>query len=204
MIVMVIRSMNIELENLEKDFEERQDEFISLLLNRKKIMNSPNYKITTYKKRYKNNLLISSVYLIIVLVLYLPMIIIKKEKLLEGTNLWVFIIWIMIFLLFILTLRNSYKYNKNLQEKKKASIKDKKVFIMTKSKVELESKEEQSVSINWDNIERVIIGQYGILFLTKNENTISIGIPIWYKEEVMEIIEKYNKEYLLINRVKEK
>ena len=204
MIVMVIRSMNIELENLEKDFEERQDEFISLLLNRKKIMNSPNYKITTYKKRYKNNLLISSVYLIIVLVLYLPMIIIKKEKLLEGTNLWVFIIWIMIFLLFILTLRNSYKYNKNLQEKKKASIKDKKVFIMTKSKVELESKEEQSVSINWDNIERVIIGQYGILFLTKNENTISIGIPIWYKEEVIEMIEKYNKEYLLINRVKEK
>ena len=204
MIVMVIRSMNIELENLEKDFEERQDEFISLLLNRKKIINSPNYKITTYKKRYKNNLLISGLYLIIVFVLYVPGIISKKQKLLEGTNLWVFIIWIMIFLLFILTLRNSYKYNKNLQEKKKASIKDKKIFIMTKTKVELESKEEQSISIKWDNIERVIIGQYGILFLTKNENTISIGIPIWYKEEVMEIIEKYNKEYLLINRVKEK
>ena len=193
--------MNIKLENLEKDYEERQDEFISTITSRKRLIENPKYKIKSYKKRYKNNLLLSGIYLLTILILYVPFILSRKESLIEGINLWVFILWIIILVLFILILMNSYRYNKNLKEKKNARTKDKKVLVIDKDKVELQSKNEQSISINWDNIEMVLLNRYGILFLTKNDNTISIGIPIWYKEEVIDILKKYKKDNLIINKV---
>lgn len=196
--------MNIKLENLEKDYEERQDEFISTITSRKRLIENPQYKIKTYKKRYKNNLLLSGIYLLTILILYVPFILSRKESLIEGINLWVFILWLIILVLFILILINSYRYNKNLKEKKNAITKDKKVLVIDKDKVELQSKNEQSISINWDNIEMVLLNRYGILFLTKNDNTISIGIPIWYKEEVIDILKKYKKDNLIINKVEEK
>lgn len=196
--------MNIKLENLEKDYEERQDEFISTITSRKRLIENPKYKIKSYKKRYKNNLLLSGIYLLTILILYVPFILSRKESLIEGINLWVFILWIIILVLFILILINSYRYNKNLKEKKNARTKDKKVLVIDKDKVELQSKNEQSISINWDNIEMVLLNRYGILFLTKNDNTISIGIPIWYKEEVIDILKKYKKDNLIINKVEEK
>ena len=196
--------MNIKLENLEKDYEERQDEFISTITSRKRLIENPKYKIKSYKKRYKNNLLLSGIYLLTILILYVPFILSRKESLIEGINLWVFILWIIILVLFILILMNSYKYNKNLKEKKNDRTKDKKVLVIDKDKVELQSKNEQSISINWDNIEMVLLNRYGILFLTKNDNTISIGIPIWYKEEVIDILKKYKKDNLIINKVEEK
>ena len=195
--------MNIKLENLEKDYEERQDEFISTITSRKRLIENPKYKIKSYKKRYKNNLLLSGIYLLTILILYVPYILSKNESLIEGINLWVFILWIIILVLFILILINSYRYNKNLKEKKNARTKDKKVLVIDKDKVELQSKNEQSISINWDNIEMVLLNRYGILFLTKNDNTISIGIPIWYKEEVIDILKKYKKDNLIINKVEE-
>lgn len=195
--------MNIKLENLEKDYEERQDEFISTITSRKRLIENPKYKIKTYKKRYKNNLLLSGIYLLTILILYVPYILSRKESLIEGINLWVFILWLIILVLFILILINSYRYNKNLKEKKNARTKDKKVLVIDKDKVELQSKNEQSISINWDNIEMVLLNRYGILFLTKNDNTISIGIPIWYKEEVIDILKKYKKDNLIINKVEE-
>ena len=195
--------MNIKLENLEKDYEERQDEFISTITSRKRLIENPKYKIKSYKKRYKNNLLLSGIYLLTILILYVPFILSRKESLIEGINLWVFILWLIILVLFILILINSYKYNKNLKEKKNARTKDKKVLVIDKDKVELQSKNEQSISINWDNIEMVLLNRYGILFLTKNDNTISIGIPIWYKEEVIDILKKYKKDNLIINKVEE-
>ena len=193
--------MNIKLENLEKDYEERQDEFISTITSRKRLIENPKYKIKSYKKRYKNNLLLSGIYLLTILILYVPFILSRKESLIEGINLWVFILWIIILVLFILILMNSYRYNKNLKEKKNARTKDKKVLVIDKDKVELQSKNEQSISINWNNIEMVLLNRYGILFLTKNDNTISIGIPIWYKEEVIDILKKYKKDNLIINKV---
>ena len=195
--------MNIKLENLEKDYEERQDEFISTITSRKRLIENPKYKIKSYKKRYKNNLLLSGIYLLTILILYVPFILSRKESLIEGINLWVFILWIIILVLFILILMNSYRYNKNLKEKKNARTKDKKVLVIDKDKVELQSKNEQSISINWDNIEMVLLNRYGILFLTKNDNTISIGVPIWYKEEVIDILKKYKKDNLIINKVEE-
>lgn len=195
--------MNIKLENLEKDYEERQDEFISTITSRKRLIENPKYKIKSYKKRYKNNLLLSGIYLLTILILYVPFILSRKESLIEGINLWVFILWIIILVLFILILINSHRYNKNLKEKKNARTKDKKVLVIDKDKVELQSKNEQSISINWDNIEMVLLNRYGILFLTKNDNTISIGIPIWYKEEVIDILKKYKKDNLIINKVEE-
>ena len=195
--------MNIKLENLEKDYEERQDEFISTITSRKRLIENPKYKIKSYKKRYKNNLLLSGIYLLTILILYVPYILSRKESLIEGINLWVFILWIIILVLFILILINSHRYNKNLKEKKNARTKDKKVLVIDKDKVELQSKNEQSISINWDNIEMVLLNRYGILFLTKNDNTISIGIPIWYKEEVIDILKKYKKDNLIINKVEE-
>ena len=195
--------MNIKLENLEKDYEERQDEFISTITSRKRLIENPKYKIKTYKKRYKNNLLLSGIYLLTILILYVPYILSRKKSLIEGINLWVFILWIIILVLFILILINSHRYNKNLKEKKNARTKDKKVLVIDKDKVELQSKNEQSISINWDNIEMVLLNRYGILFLTKNDNTISIGIPIWYKEEVIDILKKYKKDNLIINKVEE-
>lgn len=196
--------MNIQLDNLEKDYEERQDEFISTITSRKRLIENPQYKIKSYKKRYKNNLLLSGIYLLTILILYVPFILSRKESLIEGINLWVFILWLIILVLFILILINSYRYNKNLKEKKNAITKDKKVLVIDKDKVELQSKNEQSISINWDNIEMVLLNRYGILFLTKNDNTISIGIPIWYKEEVIDILKKYKKDNLIINKVEEK
>ena len=195
--------MNIKLENLEKDYEERQDEFISTITSRKRLIENPQYKIKSYKKRYKNNLLLSGIYLLTILILYVPFILSRKESLIEGINLWVFILWLIILVLFILILINSHRYNKNLKEKKNARTKDKKVLVIDKDKVELQSKNEQSISINWDNIEMVLLNRYGILFLTKNDNTISIGIPIWYKEEVIDILKKYKKDNLIINKVEE-
>ena len=193
--------MNIKLENLEKDYEERQDEFISTITSRKRLIENPKYKIKYYKKRYKNNLLLSGIYLLTILILYVPFILSRKESLIEGINLWVFILWLIILVLFILILINSHRYNKNLKEKKNARTKDKKVLVIDKDKVELQSKNEQSISINWNNIEMVLLNRYGILFLTKNDNTISIGIPIWYKEEVIDILKKYKKDNLIINKV---
>ena len=193
--------MNIKLENLEKDYEERQDEFISTITSRKRLIENPKYKIKSYKKRYKNNLLLSGIYLLTILILYVPFILSRKESLIEGINLWVFILWLIILVLFILILINSHRYNKNLKEKKNARTKDKKVLVIDKDKVELQSKNEQSISINWNNIEMVLLNRYGILFLTKNDNTISIGIPIWYKEEVIDILKKYKKDNLIINKV---
>ena len=99
--------MNIKLENLEKDYEERQDEFISTITSRKRLIENPKYKIKTYKKRYKNNLLLSGIYLLTILILYVPYILSRKESLIEGINLWVFILWLIILVLFILILINS-------------------------------------------------------------------------------------------------
>ena len=107
----------------------------------------------------------------------------------DKTNWFFWILLVLFLILLILGIRGvavisiAVKMNKKNRGKRSISI-DKELIIS--------SVLNQTITLNWDNIAYFIIGKYSITFISKNLEEASVGLPIEYKEEVLDAIRKEN------------
>jgi len=193
--------MKIEIKTIGENFIERQDEMTSLVMSRKKLLQNPKCPIKTYRQRYRNGLLLTGSYSLLVFLIIIIPFFIKNTKL-ERIDYVVLIMWTLILLLFIIILINNIRYNQMLQRRKQQA-KNRKIIVEINNKeIIYDSNSEGKYILKWSAVKYILKDKYEILFLSENENVISIGISVDYEKEVMDAIKKYKKEDLLVDRTK--
>lgn len=166
------------------------DEASSIMISYKKLFANPHKKILKISTRLSLNILILGIYLLL-LILYTCF---------NKTNI-VFPVFIGIsFALIILKIVRLIIYIKNLN--KSSKINPDSILTIDEEKIELNNLSSNIKSfMKWEVIKMVLITDNCIVFMGKLNNikqVNSIIIPIDYKNEVINALEKYNKLDLLI------
>lgn len=76
---------------------------------------------------------------------------------------------------------------------------DNRVLIIDKEKIVIEKEKQVTYSVCWDSIKSVCIGKYSIVFIPKEKDISLIGIPIEYKDEIIEALDESGKKDLLVD-----
>lgn len=61
------------------------------------------------------------------------------------------------------------------------------------------SDEEKNIIIKWDNLEKIIINKYSIVFLPKENNKVLISTSTIYKDEIIKSLDKYQKTSSIVD-----
>lgn len=76
---------------------------------------------------------------------------------------------------------------------------DTRILRIGKEKIESEKESQVTYSVCWDSIKSVCIGKYSIVFIPKEKDISLIGIPIEYKDVIIEALDECGKKYLLVD-----
>ncbi len=167
------------------------DEAFSIARHYNSLINNPYKKIIPYVRE--------RIYLTVALTVYVvSMLIIFKEVMLFNCFVaGFFLLAIIFFLKDILAVR---KYI-STETKRDANS----VLIIDKEKVTLDNKNNHiTYECLWENIKFILISNYCISFvpISRDTSRFVITIPIDYKKECFNLLEKYNKMDLVINNKK--
>lgn len=172
--------MKIEIN--EKGTDNYYDEFLYIIYNYKKIHNNKNIKIKTLSSNSYIYLIISLVFAIIFFLFYFS----------RKTNLNL-IILISFIILTILSIFYIYLVKRNIKVLSNNFVPTKIEFSSKYVKIDNEKK---SHVLDWDEIKYILIGKYTISFIPNN-NKEFITTRIDYKDKIISILKKYDKEYLI-------
>ena len=157
------------------------DEFLYIVSKYRKLAKNPHKKV----HKLTTDIIFYIVYLIIIGIIYLFISVETYPFILIFILSMVIILFI--YLVFI------FKYIKKLTENNNSSI-----LKIDKNEIGL-YKSKESVIINYDNIKYILISKYTISILPNNNSMLLISIPIEYKNEVIEALQKSGNNDLIID-----
>ena len=159
------------------------DEFLSVMMKYKKIIKNPHKKVNRLSKEVIGLMLLSVFLLIVFIILY-------KFK---GYSIICVVLFSLIFILSIiyyLLMNKRISFYRNF----KGTI----VIEFNNDYIEYLSSK-NNYKVDWDNIKSIIINKYSICFIPIYSNKVMIGISTEYKDKVIDIIKKLDKENLIID-----
>ena len=158
------------------------DEFLYLVQNYKKIRNNSIKNVHGLFKSGYLYLVVSCVIDVLFLVLYL----LKKENIFLYVV--IFFSFLVVFsLVYIFMISNKIKQLKNNFKESTFEINESSVSLSASS----------NVTLNWNEIERIMVNKNTIVFIPKDMNKAFITMRSEYKNEILDAIKKYNKENLI-------
>ena len=176
--------MKIEFnELLDKEFYK---ELLCVSENYKKIKKNPNKKIIPNTK-----ILITLLILDLILAFFFITDYIQTKDSFDVIMLGIIICTVFYILTYL------FIFNKRVKELLNNSYKS--ILEINESSVKLIQEGVQTVELDWNLIEFILISKHTICFVPKRVNNLMICIPIDKKETIIEGIKKYNQEKLIVD-----
>ena len=184
--------MKLNIDNNKITFQ-YLDESLYVLFNRNKIMGNTKLKTKSYSSIYKTRII---AFLICSLIFLICSIFAGLNNDQDSLNLYSLLLLITLCFTIIY-----FKSSRKIKQQINDRLKNKSDYILeiNDKEVKFNKPNEQNVNLKWQSIQYIFIGNYSIVFVSREENLISIGVPINYKEEILSAIKKYKKEDIIIN-----
>ena len=171
----------------EKGSREFFEELIYVVTKRDEILKRNKLKLNTVGNYYRNTLYLGILGIVVSVLAY---IFLKMNIFLLMAGMMVFL---MTFVCIAIYRTNKYiEAMMNETEAKTIEVDDKGIRYKDGKK---------DLNYAWDDIVKVVVGDYSITFLPKNNNEFVVGMIAEYKDDILKIINDNNLQHLLIGNI---
>lgn len=178
-------------ENSEEGFK-YYNEFYGILLSYRKLLVNPCRKVFPILRQYINNTILSLISFAVILFFYCT-----------NNKLLYLVFSILFFIIFLSSLYLYFRYRivikKQVDDHRKSyiDVDEEKIIFSTKS-----STYSYKQNIYWENVKYILFNKYSIFFLPTKKSNPSFSCSIDYKDEILELLKKFNKIDLLVDNTK--
>ena len=166
------------------------DELLYICTFSKKIVNKPTSKVRKLSKYYKNYCI---VFAILLFIFYI-------DVLVTGNDIFDMCMFFSCFLFLCITIKGVFQ-TKNLL-KQYVSMDGDGFFEINDDVLSIQKSDGSLMSVKWDSVRYIILNKYSIVFVPKDNVGVLLSISVKYSDEVLKIIDKYNKNELVIDNRK--
>ena len=167
------------------------NEVFGINMLRKKILIDPSRKVVPILTKYIQYFLFCLVFFIIFLVSYL------NDKSIIYLIISIFYgILVVLSLTFYIFIKYVLKRNVKEQVDSVINVDDKKIIYSSKK-----TNYSRKITIPWDSIKYVLFNKYSIYFFPKEKNTFSFACSIKYKDKIIKMLDKFDKNNLIVDNI---